>query len=51
VLELRRGAALVLGDVVDDEELIGSRGRSGGGRSRGIAPWRTPAIDGEIGAV
>jgi hypothetical protein len=51
VLELRRGVALMLDDVVDDGESTGSRGRSGGGRSRGIALWRTPAIDRAIGVV
>jgi hypothetical protein len=51
VLELRRGAALVLGDVVDEGESPGTGGVSNGGRNRRVDLRRSPAIDGAIGAI
>jgi hypothetical protein len=48
--ELRRGAALVRGEVVDDEELNGGRGVAWGGLNRRVVLRRTPAIDVSIGA-
>jgi hypothetical protein len=48
--ELRRGAALVRGEVVDDEELTGGRGVAWGGLNRRVVLRRTPAIDVSIGA-